>query len=310
MRSGRKDQGKKGADKPKSFKKSGTGKTGTSKPRVGKSSARKSADAKRPGAAYPKKPHRTFKPRPAAKPQSTSADTGMTRLNKYLANAGVASRRESDQLIKTGLVEVNGKVVTEMGHKVSPTDVVRFNGTELKTEKKVYLVLNKPKGFITTVDDPKARKTVMELVANAGPERIYPVGRLDRKTTGVLMFTNDGELATKLSHPSTGARKIYDITLDKKLTTADFSKIQNGLELEDGPIKVDEIAFVEGKTRNYVGITIHSGKNRIIRRIFESLGYEVVKLDRVYFAGLTKKTLNRGQWRKLDPKEVSFLKMQ
>jgi 23S rRNA pseudouridine2605 synthase len=263
---------------------------------------------KKPGfkKSGPNKPTRTSKPANAPKPN----DSGLVRLNKFLANAGVASRRESDELIKTGLVEVNGKVVTEMGYKVSPTDTVKFNGTELQTEKKVYVLLNKPKGFITTVDDPKARKTVMELVANACKERIYPVGRLDRKTTGVLLFTNDGELATKLLHPSGGARKIYDVTLDKRLTNADFSKIQAGLELEDGPIHVDEITFIDQKAHNHVGITIHSGRNRIVRRIFESLGYEVTKLDRVFFAGLTKKALNRGQWRRLTTKEVSFLKMK
>lgn len=244
----------------------------------------------------------------ATKAQS-SGSSDLIRLNKYLANAGVASRRESDKLIKAGLVEVNGKIVTEMGHKVKPSDTVKFNGSELQTERKVYLVLNKPKGFITTVDDPKARKTVMELVANAGPERIYPVGRLDRKTTGVLLFTNDGEMATKLMHPSNGAQKIYDITLDKRLTTGDLSKIQTGLELEDGPIQVDAISYIDDKSRKHIGVTLHSGRNRIVRRIFEHLGYEVIKLDRVFFAGLTKKGLNRGQWRKLAPKEVSFLKM-
>src|SRR5690606_16801139 len=166
------------------------------------------------------------------------------RLNKFLAHAGVASRREADNLIKAGLVEVNGKIVTEMGHKVMPTDFVKFNGTSLTPEKKVYLVLNKPKGFITTVDDPKARKTVMELIANAGPERIYPVGRLDRKTTGVLLFTNDGDMAKKLTHPAHGARKIYEVSLDKALTKADFVKIQDGLELEDGSIKVDDIQYI------------------------------------------------------------------
>lgn len=231
------------------------------------------------------------------------------RLNKYLADAGVASRREADKLIKAGLVEVNDEVVTEMGHKVSYRDQVKFNGSLLRPEKKVYLVLNKPKGFITTVSDPKARKTVMELVANAGPERIYPVGRLDRQTTGVLLFTNDGELAKKLTHPSHGARKIYDVTLDKKLSQTDFHKIEDGLELEDGPIKVDEISYVDGKSKNHVGVVLHSGRNRIVRRIFESLGYQVIKLDRVWFAGITKKGLSRGQWRKISQKELNFLRI-
>lgn len=232
-----------------------------------------------------------------------------TRLNKYLADAGIASRREADNLIKAGLVEINGKVVTEMGYKVLPDDQVSFNGSVLTPEKKVYLVLNKPKGFITTVSDPKARKTVMELVANAGSERIYPVGRLDRQTTGVLLFTNDGEMAKKLTHPSHGARKIYDVSLDKKLSQTDFHKIEDGLELEDGPIKVDEISYVDEKSKNNVGLILHSGKNRVVRRIFEHLGYNVTKLDRVWFAGITKKGLSRGQWRKLDPKEISFLKV-
>lgn len=213
-------------------------------------------------------------------------------------------------MIKSGLVEVNGKIVTEMGYKVKPEDQVKFNGSLIKSEKKVYLLLNKPKGFITTTDDPKARKTVMELVANAGNERIYPVGRLDRKTTGVLMFTNDGDLAKKLTHPSHGASKIYEVALDKNLTKADLAKIQDGLTLDDGPIQVDEVSIIEGKTRKNVGIKLHSGRNRIVRRIFESLGYEVTKLDRVFFAGLTKKTLNRGQWRYLSAKEVDLLKMR
>lgn len=251
------------------------------------------------------------RPKPAdkrGKPAPSKSSDGLVRLNKYLAHAGVASRREADDLIKAGLVEVNGKVVTEMGHKVKPGDDVKFNGSEVKPEKKVYILLNKPTGFITTVDDPKARKTVMDLVATAGPERIYPVGRLDRKTTGVLLFTNDGEMAEKLMHPSHGARKIYEVALNKNLTQTDLHKIQDGLVLEDGPIEVDEISFIDGKSRNHVGLVLHSGRNRIVRRIFEHLEYEVTKLDRVYFAGLTKKNLPRGKWRKLESKEINFLK--
>mgnify|MGYP006288212377 FL=1 len=232
-----------------------------------------------------------------------------TRLNKYLAKAGIASRREADELIKTGLVEINGETITEMGHMVKSGDLVKFNGSVVEPEAKVYYVLNKPKGFITTVSDPKARKTVMELMANAGPERIYPVGRLDRKTTGVLLFTNDGELAKNLTHPSHGARKIYQVVLNKNLEKRDLHAIEEGLELKDGPIKVDEIAYVEGKSRKNVGLVLHSGRNRIVRRIFEHLDYEVTQLDRVFFAGITKKNLKRGQWRKLSPKEVNFLKM-
>jgi len=240
---------------------------------------------------------------------TTHADDGLIRLNKYLAHSGVASRREADNLIAAGLVEVNGKTITEMGYKVKPEDEVKFNGTQLKQEEKVYILLNKPKGFITTVDDPKARKTVMDLVGGATKERIYPVGRLDRKTTGVLLFTNDGDIAKKLTHPSHGARKIYEVTLDKNLTQTDFHKIQDGLTLEDGEIKVDEISYIENKGRNHIGLVLHSGRNRIVRRIFSHLDYEVIKLDRVFFAGLTKKNLPRGQYRKLSNEEVNFLKM-
>jgi 23S rRNA pseudouridine2605 synthase len=232
------------------------------------------------------------------------------RLNKFLAHAGISSRREADTLIQAGLVKVNGKVVTEMGHKVGPGDEVRYNDAIVRSEKKVYLLLNKPKGFITTTDDPKARKTVMELVSGACKERIYPVGRLDRQTTGVLMFTNDGALADKLLHPSNGAKKIYDVVLSKALAKADLAKIEDGLELEDGPVSVDQIAYVEDKDRKHIGIELHVGRNRIVRRIFEHLGYEVTKLDRVSFSGLTKKRLSRGQWRFLSSKEVDFLRMR
>lgn len=232
------------------------------------------------------------------------------RLNKFLAHAGISSRREADTLIQAGLVKVNGKVVTEMGHKVGPGDEVRYNDAIVRSEKKVYLLLNKPKGFITTTDDPKARKTVMELVSGACKERIYPVGRLDRQTTGVLMFTNDGALADKLLHPSNGAKKIYDVVLSKALAKADLAKIEDGFELEDGPVSVDQIAYVEDKDRKHIGIELHVGRNRIVRRIFEHLGYEVTKLDRVSFSGLTKKRLSRGQWRFLSSKEVDFLRMR
>lgn len=274
---------------------------------------RKDPKKSKPISRGPKKPGRSFQKRGPGKKEEaqkpTNAELGLIRLNKYLANAGVASRREADQLIKTGLVEVNGKIITEMGHKVKAGDEVRFNGTAVEQEKKVYYVLNKPKGFISTVDDPKARKTVMDLVANTGPERIYPVGRLDRKTTGVLLFTNDGDLAKKLTHPAHGARKIYQVVLNKNLSQTDFHTIEDGIELEDGPIKVDEISYIEGKSRKNIGVVLHSGRNRIVRRIFEHHGYEVTQLDRVFFAGVTKKGLNRGQWRPLAPKEVSFLQM-
>jgi len=251
-----------------------------------------------------------FKKKRVEEAEKEASSDGSLRLNRYLSIAGVASRREADDLIKAGLVEVNGKVISEMGFKVQPTDVVKYAGSTLRAEKKVYLLLNKPKGFLTTMDDPKARKTVMDIVGNACKERIYPVGRLDRATTGVLLFTNDGDMAKKLTHPSNGAKKIYDVSLDKNLTTGDFEKIKAGITLDDGPITVDDIAYVEGKDRNQVGVVLHSGRNRIVRRIFEHLGYEVTKLDRVQFAGLTKKNLSRGQWRFLSPQELNFLKMK
>jgi 23S rRNA pseudouridine2605 synthase len=226
------------------------------------------------------------------------------RLNRFLSVAGICSRREADELIAAGLVEVNGKIVTEMGYRVLPTDKVKYAGSLIRGEKKQYVLLNKPKGFITTMDDPKARKTVMELVAKACKERIYPVGRLDRATTGLLLFTNDGELAKKLTHPSHGATKIYEVVLDKNLSQKDFNAIVAGFELEDGPVQVDELSFVEGKARNHLGIKIHIGRNRIVRRIFEHFGYEVIKLDRVVFAGLTKKNLPRGHYRFLTKQEL------
>ncbi|HSG67305.1 MAG TPA: pseudouridine synthase [Bacteroidales bacterium] len=233
----------------------------------------------------------------------------LIRLNKYLADAGICSRREADELIAAGTVTVNGKVVTELGTKVSATDKVVYGGQALRREKLRYLVLNKPKDFITTTDDPYERKTVMGLVEKACPERIYPVGRLDRMTTGVLLFTNDGELAKKLTHPRHGIRKIYHVVLHKALTKADYEKIKEGMELDDGPIKVDKIAWLEeGKIKKEVGIELHSGRNRIVRRIFESLGYKVLKLDRVVFAGITKKDTPRGKWRMLTEAEVNMLK--
>ncbi|NDH90560.1 MAG: rRNA pseudouridine synthase, partial [Flavobacteriia bacterium] len=212
-------------------------------------------------------------------------------------------------LIQAGLVKVNGKVVTEMGHKVGPGDEVRYNNAIVRSEKKVYLLLNKPKGFITTVDDEKARKTVMDLVANACKERIYPVGRLDRATTGVLLLTNDGALAKKLTHPSHGAKKIYQVTLDKPFEPGDMVKLKQGLTLEDGPVMVDRAELVKEDDLYTLGVELHVGRNRIVRRMFAHLGYEVVKLDRTSFAGLTKKSLERGHYRILNEKEISFLKM-
>ncbi len=229
------------------------------------------------------------------------------RLNKFLANAGVCSRREADQFIQAGVVSVNGQVVTELGTKVQRTDQVHFHDQLVSIEKKVYVILNKPKDYVTTSDDPQQRKTVMDLVKNCCRERIYPVGRLDRNTTGVLLFTNDGDLASKLTHPKFLKKKIYHVFLDKNLTAADMKQIAEGVTLEDGDIKADAISYASDTDRKQVGIEIHSGKNRIVRRIFESLGYKVCKLDRVMFAGLTKKGVKRGDWRFLTEQEVAML---
>ena len=231
------------------------------------------------------------------------------RLNKYLANAGVCSRREADEFIQAGVVTVNGQVVTELGTKVMRTDVVRFHDDPVSLEKKVYVLLNKPKDYVTTSDDPQQRKTVMDLVKNACPERIYPVGRLDRNTTGVLLLTNDGDLASKLTHPKFLKKKIYHVYLDRNVTAHDMQQIAEGVMLDDGEIKADEVQYADAVDKKQVGIEIHSGKNRIVRRIFESLGYKVVKLDRVQFAGLTKKNLRRGDWRYLTEEEVDRLRM-
>ncbi|MDN4011646.1 pseudouridine synthase [Chryseobacterium gambrini] len=231
------------------------------------------------------------------------------RLNKYIANSGICSRREADELITQGLVEVNGKVVTEMGYQVQKTDKVVFDGQNITPEKPVYVLLNKPKGYISTTKDDKARKTVMDLVANASPYRVFPVGRLDRSTTGVILLTNDGHMTKKLTHPSFDAKKIYHVTLDKKLTHEDMKLIAEGIRLDEGVAEVDQISFIEGKPKNEVGIEIHIGWNRVIRRIFQRLGYEVEALDRVMFAGLTKKNIKRGHWRILTEQEVNNLKM-
>jgi len=233
---------------------------------------------------------------------------GTVRLNKYIANAGICSRREADKLIEAGVVKVNGETVTTLGYKVKPTDIVEVEGQKIKNEKKVYILLNKPKDYLTTTKDPQNRKTVMELIKDAVKERVFPVGRLDRQTTGLLLFTNDGELADKLMHPKSNVPKLYHVTLDKNFSGSDFEKLIKGIELEDGFIKPDALSYVMGK-KNELGIQIHSGKNRIIRRMFEHLGYDVIKLDRVMYAGLTKKNLPRGKWRFLTEKEVNFLKM-
>ena len=231
------------------------------------------------------------------------------RLNKYLANAGVCSRREADEYIQAGVITVNGNVVTELGTKVLRTDEVKFHDQPVSLEKKVYVLLNKPKDYVTTSDDPQQRKTVMDLVKNCCKERIYPVGRLDRNTTGVLLLTNDGDMASKLTHPKFLKKKIYHVYLDKNVTAHDIQLIRDGITLEDGDIKADACEYADPIDKKQVGIEIHSGKNRIVRRIFESLGYKVTKLDRVQFAGLTKKNLRRGDWRYLTEEEVDRLRM-
>jgi 23S rRNA pseudouridine2605 synthase len=231
------------------------------------------------------------------------------RLNKYIANTGVCSRREADTLILSGIIQVNGKTITQLGTRVGPGDVVTRKGKKLEGEKKVYILLNKPKDCVTTVKDTHGRKTVLDLVRGCCPERIYPVGRLDRNTTGVLLLTNDGALAEALTHPSYNRKKVYHIFLNKNLKTDDLDRISNGIELEDGFVRPDSIQYVDAKDKKQVGMEIHSGKNRIVRRIFEHLDYSIEKLDRVYFAGLTKKGVSRGHWRHLTQKEVAALKM-
>ena len=276
---------------------------------------------------YPNKPYKPFKKN--GRPHSADYDPNAKyslkkrieykevnydpneplRLNKFLANAGVCSRREADEFIQAGVVTVNGQVVTELGTKILRTDEVRFHDQPVNIEKKVYVLLNKPKDYVTTSDDPQQRKTVMDLVKHACPERIYPVGRLDRNTTGVLLLTNDGDMASKLTHPKYLKKKIYHVFLDKACAAHDLQQIAEGIQLEDGEIKADDVQYAHPTDKKQVGIEIHSGKNRIVRRIFESLGYRVLKLDRVQFAGLTKKNLKRGDWRYLTEEEVDRLRM-
>ena len=260
------------------------------------------------------KPKRTYAAKPAGVKKAQSAKTPQehhneeTRLNKYIANSGICSRREADNYITAGLVSINGQVVTELGVKVKPGDDVRFNGERVKGEMKVYIVLNKPKDFVTTTDDPHAGRTVLDLIGDKCPQRIFPVGRLDRNTTGVLLLTNDGELCEQLTHPSYSKKKIYHVRLNRNVKVADLRKLVDGVELEDGMMQVDEIAYVDGE-KSEVGLEIHSGRNRVVRRLFEALNYQVKTLDRVYFAGLTKKNLKRGQWRFLTEKEINILRM-
>ena len=256
----------------------------------------------KPQMRFTPKPQRVIYEEPAIDPNME------VRLNKFMANAGICSRRVADEYIQKGLIKVNGEVVTELGMKITPKDIVEYNGEVVTTEKKCYILLNKPKDCVTTSDDPNGRKTVMDLVKGACEERIYPVGRLDRNTTGVLLLTNDGDLAAKLAHPQYIKKKIYQVWTDKPISEEDMQHIADGVELDDGPIHADAVSYVSPTDRKQAGIEIHSGRNRIVRRIFESLGYHVVKLDRVYFAGLTKKNLPRGRWRYLTQEEVNFLK--
>lgn len=302
-------------DNKRSYIKKDNYATGGDKPKFAdRKSAPRSTDSrpyrKRDGSDF-KKPDRGERVAPLTRSRKIQEpkDDGMIRLNRYIANAGICSRRKADELIESGVISVNGVPIQELGHKVDPyNDEVRYNGELLKREKKIYVLLNKPKDYITTTDDPQERKTVMQLVDKASRERIYPVGRLDRNTTGLLLMTNDGDLADKLSHPKNGITKIYHVELSKNLSQGDFNKIQFGLELEDGLIKPDNISYVTGASKKEIGIQIHSGKNRIVRRIFEHLGYDVVKLDRVVYGNLTKKDLPRGKWRFLEEHELIQIK--
>ncbi len=304
-----------GEDKPYERKPYAKKSYGEDKPYERKPYGRKSydeapsADTRRPRRSFEDKPRRDIRvlePKPRVQVQDPSKPV---RLNKFIANSGVCSRREADEYIQNGEITVNGQVVTELGTKVMITDDILWNGEKLSGEKKVYVLLNKPKGYVTTVEDPHADKTVMDLIAGACRERVYPVGRLDKNTTGVLLFTNDGDLTKVLTHPSYNKRKVYQVSLDKTLKKPDMDKLVQGVELEDGIAVADEVGYTDMEDKSEVGLEIHSGRNRVVRRMFEALGYEVKKLDRVYFAGLTKKSLERGKWRILTPKEVSMLKM-
>jgi 23S rRNA pseudouridine2605 synthase len=252
--------------------------------------------------------NRKLKKKRPVKREDTGRNLEM-RLNRFIANAGICSRRQADQFILAGLVSVNGKVVDKLGTKVLPGDKVNFNNKPIRNEKKIYILMNKPKDCVTTVEDPGARITVMDILGKKFVERVYPVGRLDRNTTGVLLLTNDGELTQHLTHPSFNKKKIYHVFLNKNFSRNDLIKLSKGIELEDGFIRPDAIDYADKTDKSQVGIEIHSGRNRIVRRIFEALGYRIVKLDRVYFAGLTKKGLNRGQWRFLSEREINVLKM-
>ncbi|MCX6268905.1 MAG: pseudouridine synthase [Bacteroidetes bacterium] len=317
-------------DKPEKFEKTGkpekferTGKPGkfekSEKPERFEKFEKPGKFGKSARAGHPEKvikldrsnlPDRTSKPKKVVRRGEKNENPDLMRLNKYIANSGISSRREADRLIEAGAVSVNGIIVTELGTKVGPGDKVQYGDQTINREKPRYVLLNKPKGYITTVDDPEKRKTVMSLVAGACKERIYPVGRLDRNTTGLLLFTNDGNIAKKLTHPRYGIKKIYHVEIDKNLARADYVKITEGFKLDDEVVTVDSIEYIgDGKDKKQIGIELHSGQNRIVRRIFEFFDYKVLRLDRVYYAGLTKKNLPRGNWRLLDEQEVNLLKM-
>ncbi|WP_233898579.1 pseudouridine synthase [Tenacibaculum piscium] len=305
--SDRSDRNRSSSDRSSSYserKSSSTDRTSSDRP------VRKSSEKPRfaTSASDNKKQFRSDARKPAVE-QVSKDDTAGIRLNKYISNSGICSRREADTYIEHGSVFVNGNLMTQMGYKVQPTDEVRFDGTLISIEKKRYILLNKPKNYITTMEDERGRKTVMELVDNATKERIYPVGRLDRNTTGLLLFTNDGELAKKLTHPKHNVRKLYQASLDKKLSISDLDKLRGDVVIEGKKVFIDAVSYVEGERKTEVGIEIHSGRNRIVRKIFENFGYAVTKLDRVIFAGMTKRNLPRGRWRELTEQEVNTLKM-
>lgn len=258
---------------------------------------------------YNRKPERKFKsPVPEKKSGKPDKQEAPIRLNRFIANSGVCSRREADDLIVKGFITVNGKVVSDLGTKVSQKDNVKYKGRRLRSEKKVYILMNKPKGYVTTVEDPHADRTVLDIIGDACPERVYPVGRLDKETTGVLLLTNDGELTGKLTHPKYERKKIYHVFLDKVVVKNDLFRLTEGIDLEDGKVVADAVSYADPDDRTQIGLELHSGKNRVVRRLFEALGYKVKKLDRVYFAGLTKKNLPRGKWRYLSDKEIIMLR--
>jgi len=311
VKSNRAEQGERGAAPKRGASRPGSKPSGK---RIGKSRAPEESESKKKEFSPRKFEKKSFvrakkETSQGRGPATKTLNAEGMRLNRFIANAGVCSRREADTYITAGVVTINGKAVSELGTRVMPGDEVRFDGRLLSAEKKVYLLLNKPKDFVTTTDDPHAERTVMELIKNACDERVYPVGRLDRNTTGLLLFTNDGDLSKKLTHPSHSMRKVYQVSLDKALTKADLEQIAEGIELEDGFIAADAISYINAEDKTEIGIEIHSGKNRIVRRIFEHFGYRIKKLDRVFFAGLTKKNLPRGKYRFLDEKEIKFLKM-